>query len=202
MPVIVARFIYGRLPFLIALQWFSQCCLTVCSNSRQKRSVPNYSARLEAGNRYATPWLGLALTPYAAVQVTYLDLPSYTEAAGAGTSSFALAYAAKGIASPRTELGLRSDRSFAVVDALLTLRGRAAWAHDTNTERSIAATFQSLPGASFVVNGARPASDAALTTAAAELRFVSGISIGATFEGEFSDVTRSYAGKGVVRYAW
>ncbi len=23
-----------------------------------------------------------------------------------------------------------------------------------------------------------------------------------TFEGEFSDVTRSYAGKGVVRYAW
>jgi len=24
----------------------------------------------------------------------------------------------------------------------------------------------------------------------------------ATFEGEFSDVTRSYAGKGVVRYQW
>jgi len=24
----------------------------------------------------------------------------------------------------------------------------------------------------------------------------------ATFEGEFSDVTRSYAGKGVVRYVW
>ena len=23
-----------------------------------------------------------------------------------------------------------------------------------------------------------------------------------TFEGEFSNVTRSYAGKGVVRYAW
>jgi len=25
---------------------------------------------------------------------------------------------------------------------------------------------------------------------------------GSDFEGEFSDVTRSYAGKGVVRYAW
>jgi hypothetical protein len=24
----------------------------------------------------------------------------------------------------------------------------------------------------------------------------------ATFEGEFSDLTHSYAGKGVVRYAW
>jgi len=27
-------------------------------------------------------------------------------------------------------------------------------------------------------------------------------SIAATFEGEFSNVTSSYAGKGVVRYAW
>jgi uncharacterized protein with beta-barrel porin domain len=59
-----------------------------------------------------------------------------------------------------------------------------------------------LPGASFVVNGARPAANAALTTAEAEWRFASGISVGATFEGEFSEVTRSYAGKGVVRYAW
>ncbi|MET0705671.1 MAG: autotransporter outer membrane beta-barrel domain-containing protein, partial [Tardiphaga sp.] len=91
---------------------------------------------------------------------------------------------------------------FALDGALLTLRGRAAWAHDFNTERSVSATFQALPGASFVVNGARPASDAALTTASAELGFRNGITLAATFEGEFSDVTRSYAGKGVVRYAW
>jgi uncharacterized protein with beta-barrel porin domain len=89
-----------------------------------------------------------------------------------------------------------------VGDAILTLRGRAAWAHDFNAERSIAATFQTLPGASFVVNGAAPAHDAALTTASAEMKFISGLSLAATFEGEFSDVTRSYAGKGVVRYAW
>jgi hypothetical protein len=35
--------------------------------------------------------------------------------------------------------------------------------------------------------------------ASAEMAFISGISLAATFEGEFSDVTRSYAGKGVVR---
>jgi hypothetical protein len=29
-----------------------------------------------------------------------------------------------------------------------------------------------------------------------------GFSPGATFEGEFSNVTRSYAGKGIVRYVW
>jgi outer membrane autotransporter protein len=169
---------------------------------RARFDTNSYSARLESGNRYATPWFGIALTPYAAAQVTYLDLPSYAETASAGTGTFSLAYAGKGISAPRSELGLRSDKSFAVNDAILTLRGRAAWAHDYNTERSASATFQSLPGTSFVVNGARPASDAALTTASAELGFRNGITLAATFEGEFSEVTRSYAGKGVVRYAW
>lgn len=170
---------------------------------RANFNTNSYTARLEGGHRFAMPSLGgVGITPYAAVQVTYLDLPAYAESAASGTGTFALAYAAKGITAPRTELGLRSDKSFAVNDAVLTLRGRAAWAHDTNTERSASATFQSLPGASFVVNGARPAANAALTTAEAEWRFVSGISVGATFEGEFSEVTRSYAGKGVVRYAW
>jgi hypothetical protein len=28
------------------------------------------------------------------------------------------------------------------------------------------------------------------------------IALGATFDGEFSDVTRPYAGKGVARYSW
>ena len=87
-------------------------------------------------------------------------------------------------------------------DAILTLRGRAAWAHDFNTDRAASATFRTLPGASFVVNGAAQAHDAALTTASAEMKFVSGLSLAATFEGEFSEVTRSYAGKGVVRYTW
>jgi uncharacterized protein with beta-barrel porin domain len=86
--------------------------------------------------------------------------------------------------------------------AVLTLRGRAAWAHDFDPGRSIGATFQTLPGASFVVNGAAQAADAALTTASAELKWSNGWSAQATFEGEFSPVTRSFAGKGVVRYAW
>jgi uncharacterized protein with beta-barrel porin domain len=68
--------------------------------------------------------------------------------------------------------------------------------------RSIATTFQTLPGASFVVNGAAQASDSALTTASAELKWTNNWSAAATFEGEFSSVTRCYGGKGVVRYAW
>jgi uncharacterized protein with beta-barrel porin domain len=75
----------------------------------------------------------------------------------------------------------------------LALRTRAAWAHDYDTDRALTATFQSLPGLSFVVNGANPARDAALVSASAEVKWRSGWSLAAGFEGEFSDITRAYA---------
>jgi len=87
-------------------------------------------------------------------------------------------------------------------NGILTLRSRFAWAHDFDPDRSIAATFQALPGASFVVNSAAQASDSALTAASIEMKWMNGWSAAATFEGEFSDVTNSYAGKGVMRYVW
>ncbi|MGM4919640.1 autotransporter outer membrane beta-barrel domain-containing protein [Tardiphaga sp. 813_E8_N1_3] len=170
---------------------------------RAQFNANSYSGRIEGGNRYLMSWLGgIGLTPYAAAQVTALDLPSYAETAGGGANTFALAYAGKTVTSTRSELGFRTDKSFAVTDAILTLRGRVAWAHDFNSDRSASATFQTLPGASFVVNGAAQARDAALTTASAEMKWMNGWAVAGTFEGEFSDVTRSYAGKGVVRYAW
>jgi autotransporter-associated beta strand protein len=167
---------------------------------RAKFNANAYSGRIEGGYRLANPWL--AITPYAAGQFTTFDLPSYAESAILGANTFALSYAGKSVTASRAELGLRSDKSWALGDGVFTLRGRAAWAHDFNTDRNVQATFQTLPGASFVVNGARPARDAALTTASAEMKFASGLSLAATFEGEFSEVTRSYAGKGVARYAW
>ncbi|MBB4426562.1 autotransporter-associated beta strand protein [Bradyrhizobium sp. CIR48] len=167
---------------------------------RAKFNANALSGRLEGGWHFVAPWMGL--TPYAAAQVTRFDLPTYAERASTGAGTFALGYAAKDVTATRTELGLRADKSFAMQDAILTLRGRAAWAHDFNTERGVAATFQTLPGASFVVNGAAPAHDSTLTTASAELKWLNGFSLGGTFEGEFSTVTHSYAGKGVVRYAW
>jgi uncharacterized protein with beta-barrel porin domain len=119
-----------------------------------------------------------------------------------GVDTFALAYNSKSVTASRSEIGVRSEKSFPMPDSILTLRGRAAWAHDFNNERSMAATFQALPGASFIVSGAAPAPDAALVTASAERKWLNGWFAAATFEGEFSEVTRSYAGKGVVRYSW
>ncbi len=163
-----------------------------------------FSGSLEGGYRFVAPWIGggIGITPYAAAQFTTFDLPAYAEQAIVGSNAFALAYNAKDVTDTRSELGIRTDKSFAMPDGILTLRGRLAWAHDYDPDRSIAATFQTLPGASFVVNGAAQAYDSALVTASVEKKWLNGWSAAATFEGEFSDVTRSYAGKGVVRYTW
>jgi len=162
-----------------------------------------YSGRVEGGYRYVAPWTGgIGITPYAAGQFTTFDLPAYAESVLSGSNAFALGYSAKDVTDTRSEFGVRTDKSFIMQDGILTLRGRLAWAHDYDPNRSIAATFQALPGASFVVNGAAQASDSALTTASIEMKWRNGWSAAATFEGEFSNVTASYAGKGVVRYQW
>jgi outer membrane autotransporter protein len=90
-----------------------------------------YSGRVEGGYRYVTPWAGI--TPYAAAQFTTFDLPAYAEQATIGTNNFALAYGAKSVTAPRTELGVRTDRSWALTSSIFTLRGRLAWAHDFDT---------------------------------------------------------------------
>jgi uncharacterized protein with beta-barrel porin domain len=162
-----------------------------------------FSRRVEGGYRFVTPWIGgIGITPYASGQFTTFDPPAYAESVVSGAGNFALAYGAKDVTDTRSEFGIRTDKSFAMPDGILTLRGRLTWAHDFDTGRSIGATFQTLPGASFVVNGAAQASDSVLTTASIERRWTNNWSVAATFEGEFSNVTSSYAGKGVVRYAW
>jgi uncharacterized protein with beta-barrel porin domain len=159
-----------------------------------------FSGRFEGGYRFATPWVGM--TPYAAAQVISFRLPAYAEQTLAGAGLFALNYPAQTATDTRTEIGLRGDRSFATQDAVLTLHSRAAWAHDYDPGRAVTALFQALPGANFVVNGARPDADSALVSAGAEMKWPNGFSLATTFEGEFAGNVTSYAGKGVAKYTW
>ena len=161
----------------------------------------NFGGRLEAGYRLAMT--AVDVTPYAAFQAQSFHTPSYGETATSGAGTFALAYDAKTTTATRTELGVRFDKTIAVTPTNpLTLRGRLAWAHDGNTDRSASAAFQSLAGTSFTVNGAAGASDVALVSAGADYRLTSNVTIGAKFEGEFSGVSRSYGGRGAIRYTW
>ncbi|WP_342731086.1 autotransporter domain-containing protein [Bradyrhizobium sp. B117] len=162
-----------------------------------------FSGRLEAGWRFAPiPASSFGVAPYAAVQATTFHLPGYGETAIVGSNQFALSYTAQDTTNVRTELGARTDQRFLVNDGVLTLRGRLAWAHDTNTSRLVNAAFQTLPGAAFTVNGAQPAADSALVGGRAEMKWRNGLSLAGTIEGEFSQSTQTYTGKGTVRYEW
>jgi uncharacterized protein with beta-barrel porin domain len=58
---------------------------------------------------------------------------------------------------------------------VVSLFGRAAWAHDWQNTSQASATFLGLsPIAAFIVNGAKPAADLGVVTAGAELRLASG----------------------------
>lgn len=159
-----------------------------------------FSARFEGGYRVTTPLIGI--TPYAAAQVTNFNLPNYSEVSLNGGGLFALNYASQSVTDTRSELGLRTDKSYAMQNGVLTVRGRAAWAHDYNPSRAVTALFQTLPGAGFVVNGARVDADSALVSGSAEMKWLSGFSIAGTFDGEFSGNVSSYSGKGVFKYSW
>jgi hypothetical protein len=114
-----------------------------------------------------------------------------------GTSNYtgATTISAGGFIFAGSTTGLSANSAFAVAAA-------PPGAHDFNTDRNVTALFQTLPGASFIVNGAAQAHDSALVTSAAEMKWLNGWSAAAIFEGQFSNVTNSYAGKGVARYSW
>jgi outer membrane autotransporter protein len=142
------------------------------------------------------------LTPYAAIQAQSFHTPSYSES-DLNAGGFALAYNSRNATDTRSELGARFDRLLLLnPEAALTLRARVAWAHDWISDPSLAALFQTLPGASFVVNGATPAKNSALTSAGAELRLANGVALLAKFDGEFASHSSTYAGTGTVRYSW
>jgi autotransporter-associated beta strand protein len=158
------------------------------------------AGRAEGGWRFGGPMLGL--TPYAALQIASIDLPAFTERATSGANTFALSYAGRTDTQTRSEFGAWFDYAMPMQASLLTLRGRAAWAHDYDNDRIANAGFLALPGTAFTVTGAQPDADSLLVSAGAELAFLNGFSIAGSFEGEFSGNTQSYAGKGAIRYRW
>jgi len=163
-------------------------------------NAQSFGGRVEGGYRFATFYGGL--TPYAAIQAQSFHTPSYNES-DLTSGGFALGFNSRSASDTRSELGGRFDRLLLLnPEAALTLRARVAWAHDWISDPTLAALFQTLPGASFIVNGATPAKNSALTSAGAELRLANGVVLLAKFDGEFASHSSTYAGTGTVRYTW
>ena len=163
-------------------------------------NAQSLGARVESGYRFATIFGGIA--PYAAIQAQSFRTPTYRETDVNG-GGFALGYNGRTATDTRSELGARFDRLLALnPNAALALRARLAWAHDWVSNSTLAAVFQALPGASFIVNGAAPAMNSALASAGTELRLANGVTLIGKFDGEFAAHSSTYAGTGTVRYTW
>jgi outer membrane autotransporter protein len=160
----------------------------------------DFAGRLEGGYRYAAAPL-FGVTPYAALQAQRFHTPNYSETDITG-GGFGLSYGAMDSTDTRSELGARFDDLATLGTMPLILRGRAAWAHDWVTNPALAAVFQTLPGASFIVNGAAPPPNSALLTAGAELWMTPTWSLSAKFDGEFASRAQTYAGTATLRHVW
>ena len=181
--------------------WMSTDRVAFAGDRLQARfNAESFGGRAEAG--YRIPNALAAITPYAAVQAQNFHTPTYSETDITGGGS-GLTYASRNATDTRSELGARFDRPILVNwNAVLALRARIAWAHDWISDPSLMPTFEALPGASFIVNGATPAKNSALTSAGAELRLANGLSLLGKFDGEFASRSQTYAGTGTVRYVW
>jgi outer membrane autotransporter protein len=163
----------------------------------------SYGGRLETGYHLTTPSMPFTLTPYAAVQEQSFTTPSYNETAALGSSPFSLSYKGQTATQTRAELGSWATKTVVLADGnTLDVFGRAAWAHDWQSDSALTAEFLGLPGSSFIVNGAKPASDLALTSVGLEYRMRTGWSMRVKFDGEFGKGTETYAGTARLRYAW
>jgi len=163
-------------------------------------NAQSFAGRAEAGYRFGSPVIGI--TPYAAAQAQSFRAPGYSEVDVSG-GGFGLTYNSRTGTDVRSELGSRFDYVTALSrDAVLTWRGRLAWSRDWVSDPALTAVFQTLPGASFIVNGATSAKSSALASAGAELRFANGVSLLAKFDGEFAGHSNTYAGTGTVRWTW
>jgi outer membrane autotransporter protein len=159
------------------------------------------SGRLEGGYRFGAMPFGL--TPYGALQVFSVRSPTYTEVAVGGSNQFALTYAGQTTTDTRSELGVWADARHMLTDRTQFIaRGRIAWVHDFDPGSRINAAFQTLPAASFTVNGATPPRDSALASAVAEFRMPRGITLIGKVDGEFAHRAHTFSGTGTLRYAW
>jgi outer membrane autotransporter protein len=107
------------------------------------------------------------------------------------------------VSSLPTFLGAQFDSRFYLPTGMtVSPYVRLSWVHEFNPTRQITASFIALPGTSFTVDGPRAARDAARIEIGSKFAVSQNVKAFASFDGEFSDRTQAYAGKGGITMAW
>jgi uncharacterized protein with beta-barrel porin domain len=166
-----------------------------------KYSAHDVGARIEGGWRVALDEQD-GLIPYAAFVWDDFQAPAYGEGAASGSANFALSYAAHDSDFGHSELGLKAGHGIAAGDGVIALELSAAWAHELYGAPLALATFQALPGSSFVVQGGRIADDTALWGGGLNWNEDGGLAFGARIDSQLGGGTTVIAGSGTISLRW
>jgi outer membrane autotransporter protein len=162
------------------------------------------TGRLEIGNKWS--YGNMAVTPFAAAQFSELWQRGFAETgtASIGTPGvLGLNYASHTTSSAPTFLGAQFDTRVAFANGMVwSPYLRASWVHEFNPTRNLTATFETLPLATFTVDGPRAARDAGRLEAGSKVSLSRSAWLYASFDGEFSSRSQTYAGKGGFKIAW
>lgn len=162
------------------------------------------SGRFEFG--YRQIFSGFAVTPFVAVQFAELWQPGYSETStmiGGAPGVLGLTYTAQTVSSLPTFLGAQFDTRVTLQNGIVWLPyARLSWVHEFESTRDVNAGFITLPVTNFTVFGPSAARDAARVDLGSKLAISRSVALFASFDGEFSDRSRMYAGKGGVRVTW
>jgi uncharacterized protein with beta-barrel porin domain len=191
--------LYGAADFGFTNNWFNTDRTALGDQLQANFGGQSYGGRLEGGYHLAV--LPFGVTPYAAVQAQEFATPNYSEN-DVTAGGFGLSYNSMSATDVRTEIGSRLEELTSLDNMPLVLRGKLAWAHDFVGNPTLDAAFLSLPGTSFIVNGAPIPHNSALVSAGAELFIARNWSVLAKFDGEFAGDSETYGGTGTLRYTW
>jgi uncharacterized protein with beta-barrel porin domain len=152
--------------------------------------------RVEAGNAWTFD--PVRVTPFGAIQFAELWQQHYSEsgiAAGGGPGILSLTYAPISATSVPTSLGVQLDARIAFDNGMAWMPyARAAWVHEFSTTRQITASLSAIPGSTFTVDGASAGRDAAKIDLGSRLVLSPTAALFGSFNSEFSNAGRSYAG--------
>ncbi len=177
------------------------------ANERAAFGSTEIRERLEAGHSisrdagFGTPVV--RFTPFVALEIAQLATNGFSEYATNGVASpFALQSFGQTVADVPGFLGVRIDGTASFGGLAIRPVASLAYLHEFSPQRNLTNGFISLPGATFLVQGARPARNAAQTKLGAETSLDGHLSLFVNFEGEFSGEEQVYGGKGGLRYIW
>ncbi len=177
------------------------------ANERAAFGSTEVRERLEAGHSisrdagFGTP--EVRFTPFVALEIAQLASKGFSEYATNGASNLlGLQSSGQTVADVPGFLGVRIDGTTSLGGLAIRPVVSLAYLHEFSPQRNLTNGFLSLPGATFLVQGARPARNAAQIKLGAETSLNGHLSVFVNFEGEFSGEEQVYGGKGGLRYIW